>query len=544
MPDYQFEKQYSNYWEEIEYGSPDFYLLFSYFHKEIEGHRKTDSSKLRCSSSDDISDSHSHKCEYSGYIGFRTFLGEWGFRKEYNLLPFLKYHEFPIGFSTELHAIKNAIDSLDRGYHQELKGDQIADKYYNDWLGKNMLGSTHKYQDCGAGVGCLIALVSLALSTYLCGMLFGGDFLILLFFPCLIGAGGLMLRYQRYCREKAIDRAFNSLDYSQYRDVRQKYKFFDIKKAIEDQKAENEKETVNAAEYVPDRVKHSEPSKPSVIQDTTLEETFKEGGTIPSHTKVTPSEALDDFLVDLKNTIDSKAEDQISISETLDVEVTEYPEIEETKEQVRKSSVGEELKLEDIEAELEGAVTEATIKRAKRSKRNRDLAILVHGSSCVICDFNFDDFYGKELSRGFIHVHHTKPLAKHGEYVPNVLTDLVPICSNCHHMIHRKKAELSIEELSKTIKARSKRSIENKEHSTTGRPSSSNTERSKPAQNALLKENSESKVVVYYCPICSNPMKQPKMRHKKQGIHRVCFKCNYHCNRLGQKVKFNAQNEE
>jgi len=98
-------------------------------------------------------------------------------------------------------------------------------------------------------------------------------------------------------------------------------------------------------------------------------------------------------------------------------------------------------------AEQEGEVRQCLRRVRKRSKLNRALAISAHGNSCIACGFNFDEIYGAELSRGFIHIHHTKPLAKSGKRTPTIETDLVPLCSNCHAMVHRKKMDISIREL-------------------------------------------------------------------------------------------------
>jgi 5-methylcytosine-specific restriction protein A len=53
------------------------------------------------------------------------------------------------------------------------------------------------------------------------------------------------------------------------------------------------------------------------------------------------------------------------------------------------------------------------------------------------------------VGKGFIEVHHIKPLFSLDEEVNvNAETDLVPVCSNCHRIIHRKKnAILTVEEL-------------------------------------------------------------------------------------------------
>ena len=64
------------------------------------------------------------------------------------------------------------------------------------------------------------------------------------------------------------------------------------------------------------------------------------------------------------------------------------------------------------------------------------------------------DKYNGELGRDFIEVHHVKPLyMTNGEQEVDLKTDLVPVCPNCHRMIHRKKSEiLSVEDLQKIVK--------------------------------------------------------------------------------------------
>lgn len=46
--------------------------------------------------------------------------------------------------------------------------------------------------------------------------------------------------------------------------------------------------------------------------------------------------------------------------------------------------------------------------------------------------------YGS-LGKGFIHVHHKIPLSEIGdEYEVDYVNDLIPVCPNCHAMLHRK----------------------------------------------------------------------------------------------------------
>lgn len=65
---------------------------------------------------------------------------------------------------------------------------------------------------------------------------------------------------------------------------------------------------------------------------------------------------------------------------------------------------------------------------------------------CQVCDFDFFQTYG-ELGRNYIEAHHTKPVAelKPGEKVS--IRDLIPVCSNCHRMLHRRTPPVGSEEL-------------------------------------------------------------------------------------------------
>ncbi|MBQ7426534.1 MAG: HNH endonuclease [Prevotella sp.] len=64
---------------------------------------------------------------------------------------------------------------------------------------------------------------------------------------------------------------------------------------------------------------------------------------------------------------------------------------------------------------------------------------------------DFEEKYG-EIGRGFIHVHHLIPISSIGEdYVIDPINHLVPVCPNCHNMLHRKDPPLTPEELKKLI---------------------------------------------------------------------------------------------
>lgn len=114
--------------------------------------------------------------------------------------------------------------------------------------------------------------------------------------------------------------------------------------------------------------------------------------------------------------------------------------------------------LETIETEhgLEGKKVKIYTTKYERDPANRKEAIKLHGTRCMVCDFDFEEVYG-ELGKDFIEVHHTKPLySLEHEVEVNPKEDLVCLCSNCHRMIHRNKNKImSVEELKKLMEERS-----------------------------------------------------------------------------------------
>jgi 5-methylcytosine-specific restriction protein A len=95
----------------------------------------------------------------------------------------------------------------------------------------------------------------------------------------------------------------------------------------------------------------------------------------------------------------------------------------------------------------EGASMQVLVNRYERDPRNRSAAIAIHGSTCAVCDFSFEAQYG-DTGLGYIEVHHLKPLSTLGaNYQINPSTDLVPLCSNCHSMVHRRKPPYTPSEL-------------------------------------------------------------------------------------------------
>jgi len=96
---------------------------------------------------------------------------------------------------------------------------------------------------------------------------------------------------------------------------------------------------------------------------------------------------------------------------------------------------------------VEGAKKQVRVNAFERNPKARTACLKHHGFNCAVCSFNFELRYGP-IGKEFIHVHHLKPLAlTDGEYKLDPVTDLRPVCPNCHAMLHRGNPVLSIEEL-------------------------------------------------------------------------------------------------
>jgi 5-methylcytosine-specific restriction protein A len=100
----------------------------------------------------------------------------------------------------------------------------------------------------------------------------------------------------------------------------------------------------------------------------------------------------------------------------------------------------------------EGTPNQVLITKYERNPYARKTCINHYGLSCIICGINFKEKYG-EIGKDFIHVHHLKQVADIGkEYKIDPITDLRPVCPNCHAMIHKRKEPYTIEEIKLEIK--------------------------------------------------------------------------------------------
>lgn len=93
----------------------------------------------------------------------------------------------------------------------------------------------------------------------------------------------------------------------------------------------------------------------------------------------------------------------------------------------------------------EGAKKQVTVNAYERSKEAREKCIehykkINNGKiKCEICEFEFSDAYGEKF-KDKIHIHHIIELSEIGEeYIVNPIDDLLPVCPNCHMILHSRR---------------------------------------------------------------------------------------------------------
>ena len=102
----------------------------------------------------------------------------------------------------------------------------------------------------------------------------------------------------------------------------------------------------------------------------------------------------------------------------------------------------------------EGAIENVLATRYERNREARRVCLAHYGTTCRACDLEMGRMYGP-LGEGYIHVHHKVPLSTIGEeYRLDPIKDLVPVCPNCHAILHRTATLLEVEALAEIIHER------------------------------------------------------------------------------------------
>ncbi len=104
--------------------------------------------------------------------------------------------------------------------------------------------------------------------------------------------------------------------------------------------------------------------------------------------------------------------------------------------------------------EEEGRAFYAMVRKYERSRINRAACLEVNGTKCIICKVEFGEEYGS-IAEGLIHIHHLTPVSMLGDgYVIDPSKDLVPVCPNCHAVIHRHFPPLDLDTVRQALNSR------------------------------------------------------------------------------------------
>lgn len=88
---------------------------------------------------------------------------------------------------------------------------------------------------------------------------------------------------------------------------------------------------------------------------------------------------------------------------------------------------------------VEGDMLNLSVTSYERNQQARDACLSKYGYSCQICGLNFEQKYGP-VGKNFIHVHHIDFISSFSgtPHIINPVKDLIPVCPNCHAMLHRR----------------------------------------------------------------------------------------------------------
>ncbi|WP_207648088.1 HNH endonuclease [Clostridium beijerinckii] len=114
----------------------------------------------------------------------------------------------------------------------------------------------------------------------------------------------------------------------------------------------------------------------------------------------------------------------------------------------------------------EGAKKQIVVNAYERNREAREKCIehykrINNGKiKCEICEFEFSERYGEKFKEK-IHIHHITELSEIGdEYIVDPINDLLPVCPNCHMILHSKRPAHTPDEVKKYIEIAKRSFIE------------------------------------------------------------------------------------
>lgn len=109
------------------------------------------------------------------------------------------------------------------------------------------------------------------------------------------------------------------------------------------------------------------------------------------------------------------------------------------------------LIFDEDEAVTEGRTSQVATQRRERSQKLRRIAREHFRDTdgrlaCAACAFDFHAAYG-ERGDGYIEIHHRKPIFTYDDSdmeqsIGDAIENLVPLCANCHRMLHRRRDDV------------------------------------------------------------------------------------------------------
>lgn len=120
--------------------------------------------------------------------------------------------------------------------------------------------------------------------------------------------------------------------------------------------------------------------------------------------------------------------------------------------QKRLTLYPDEINVQNNKTFTEGAKKQVAVNAYERNPTARRECIIKKSTICIICGFDFGEFYGGQFN-GKIHVHHLNTIhLQSEEYSLNPETDLIPVYPNCHMILHSKLGGVyTIDEVKKFI---------------------------------------------------------------------------------------------
>ena len=106
---------------------------------------------------------------------------------------------------------------------------------------------------------------------------------------------------------------------------------------------------------------------------------------------------------------------------------------------------------------VEGAIKRVSVNAYERNPKARKACIDHYSEDdgkirCQICGFEFSEHYGEAL-KGMIHIHHLVEISSiKEEYVVDPVKDMIPVCPNCHAVIHKRSPPYSPDDVRKMLR--------------------------------------------------------------------------------------------